>query len=408
MTEYNDVLAQREGESDFEYHRRLVYGKLVDKTLADYDYSELSPYIYGKEYSCDVARRLLYGSCKTLQLLDEEKIENISDKDMLTELDEKRVELQKERQRFFDQRREYNKSVAKDGRLENLYDRLAEAASNLSESVGQIFDFTEGIPASPVGAEAVLILSDWHYGLEVDNVFNQYNMEICKERVETVVRKTIERCETHGCKKLHVIVLGDLFHGGVHTAVRVASNELVCDQIMQVSEILAQAIYKLSQYVEHVEVDLTYGNHGRTVQNKKESMHRDNIERLVGWWLRERFRDHKRVTVNEESDNEFIVINVQGHHILATHGDLDSVKASPRLLSTLFHKRFGQNIEYIILGDKHHRESFDELGITAAICGSLCGTDQFANERRLYSEPSQMLLIVDGENGVDAEYRIKC
>lgn len=408
MTECNEALAQREGESDFEYHRRLVYGKLVDKTLADYDYSELSPYVYGKEYSCDVARRLLYGSCKTLQLLDEERVGKITDHDVISEIDEKRLELQKERQRFFDQRREYNKHVAADGRLENLYDRLSIAANNLSESIGQIFDFSDGSDHAVDEVEAVLVFSDWHYGLKVDNVFNSYNTEVCKERVQSIVEKTIARCNVHRVHKLHVIVLGDLFHGGVHTSVRVASNELVCDQIMQVSEILAQAITRLSQFVEEVEVDLTYGNHGRTIQNKMDSMHRDNIERLVGWWLRERFKDSENVMVNDESDSEFIYVNVCGHNILATHGDLDSVKASPRLLSTLFQKKFGKDIEYIILGDKHHRESFDELGITAAICGSLCGTDQYANEKRLYSEPSQMLLIISEENGVDAEYRLKC
>lgn len=409
MTDCLDALKQREGESDFEYHRRLVYGKLVDKTLADYDYSELSPYIYGKEYSCDVARRLLYGSCKTLQLLDEDKVNNISDKDVLTELDEKRIELQKERQRFYDQRREYNKSVAKDGRLENLYDHLAAAADRLPESVGRVFDFSEGMLTSGgvPGAEAVLVFSDWHYGLEVSNVFNEYNTDICKQRVSNVVEKAIQRCQLYGCEKVHIVVLGDLFHGGVHTSVRVASNELVCDQIMQVSEILAQAILRIGQFFE-VEVDLTYGNHGRTIPNKKESIHRDNIERLVGWWLRERLKEYENITIHEESCDEFINIEVCGHHILASHGDLDSVKTSPRLLSMLFQKKYGTDIEYILLGDKHHRESFDELGVTAAVCGSLCGADQYANEKRLYSEPSQMLLIVNEEDGVDAEYMLKC
>ena len=49
-------LTQREGESRAQYHKRLIYGKLVDKTLADVDYSELSEYIYGQSYSSDVAR----------------------------------------------------------------------------------------------------------------------------------------------------------------------------------------------------------------------------------------------------------------------------------------------------------------------------------------------------------------
>lgn len=42
------------------------------------------------------------------------------------------------------------------------------------------------------------------------------------------------------------------------------------------------------------------------------------------------------------------------------------------------------------------------------ICGSLCGTDDYANDKRLFSYPSQLLLIVNEENGVDAEYKLKC
>ena len=46
--------------------------------------------------------------------------------------------------------------------------------------------------------------------------------------------------------------------------------------------------------------------------------------------------------------------------------------------------------------------------MTAIICGALCGSDDYANGKRLYSTPSQMLLIVSPHNGVDAEYRIAC
>ena len=102
------MLAKQPNESEFEYHKRLVYGKLVDKTLADEDYSELAIYVYGKEYSSDVARRMMYGSCRTLQLIDQISEKNILSPDMesiIGELDEKKIELQKERQKFFDQRR---------------------------------------------------------------------------------------------------------------------------------------------------------------------------------------------------------------------------------------------------------------------------------------------------------------
>lgn len=404
-------------ESKLDHHKRLVYGKLVDKTLADIDYSELAEYVYGRSYASDEARKRLYGSKYTLSLLEDIELSAISDKDVLTKIDLKMADLRKEQQRFFDQRREYNKLLMNDGRLEHLYDSLISSADNLHNTVGRIFDDSDKrlyLYETDDTNEAVLFLSDWHYGMVTNNVFNKYNTDICKRRVERLIGMAQKRIVANQCNKLHVVVLGDLLHGGIHVSARVASEELVCDQLMQVSEILAQAIFELHKYVNETVVHITYGNHARTIQNKKESTHRDNIERLIPWWLEQRIKSEELalgepllITVEQESDNEFLFINACGHDICASHGDLDSVQKSPRLLTTLFQKKYGKDIECIILGDKHHRESFDELGVTAMICGSLCGTDDHANNKRLFSTPSQLLLIVNKEFGIDAEYRLK-
>ena len=178
---------------------------------------------------------------------------------------------------------------------------------------------------------------------------------------------------------------------------------------MRVSEILAQSVCELSKYVDDVIVYMTYGNHGRTVQDKKDNIHRDNMERLIPWWLKERIINMgaDNVSIHNDTESEFLFINAAGHEICASHGDLDRVQSSPRLLPTLFQKKFGKDIEYILLADKHHRESFEELGVTAQICGALCGSDDYANEKRLYSTPFQLMLIINPEDGVDAEYKIK-
>ena len=406
-------LNRRPNETPLEHHRRLVYGKLEDRTLSDYDYAELSDYMFGAHYAPDETRKRAYGSLYTLKLLDSERRNSRTDTKMIAELNEKIDEFKREKQKFFDQRREYNKLQAEAGRREHLYDRLADAANNLSETVGDVIHKLVELDTSE--NEAVIVFSDWHYGMTAHNAFNTYDTKICKERVESVVTRAASRIAQNGCSKLHIVVLGDLVHGALHSSARVASEELTADQLMQVSEILAQAIIFLSQYVEETDVHITYGNHARTVQNKHDSIHRDNMERLIPWWLKTRILAEERVSgeslninVVPESDTEFLLLNVCGHDICAAHGDLDCVKTSPRMLSTLFHKKYGKDIEYILLGDKHHREDFEELGVTAMLCGSLCGSDDYANDRRLFSTPSQMLLIFNPEDGLDAEYRIKC
>lgn len=402
------MLDRRDGESEFDYHKRLINAKLVDKTL-DLDYATLSPYLFGKAYAPDVARRMAYGSARTLKLMEEDLEQRASESassQILNEIDMKQIELQKERQRFSDQRREFNKLVNKEGRMEHLFERLTTAADRLNETVGLLFGPDPGI-SSYGNDEAVLVLSDWHYGLVANNVFNVYNKEICVERVKEVVMRAAERIALHNCSTLHIVCLGDAVHGCIHVGTRVASEELVCDQIMQVSEILAQTISKLSTVVDKTYVYMTYGNHGRTIQKKDESVHRDNMERLIPWWIAERLSDHTDIEIVQDMGDEFIIFSAAGHDIAAVHGDLDSVKQAPRLLATLFNRQYGRNIECVILGDKHHRESFEELGVTSMICGSLCGADDYANEKRLYSTPSQLLLIINPTHGIDAEYRIE-
>ena len=345
MNETEYALSRREGESIAEHHKRLVRGKLVDKTLSDYDYSELSKYVYGKEYAPDVARRMMYGSRKTLDLLENERINGTTDKNVLNEIDEKLIELRKERQRFFDQRREYNKLLSADGRKEYMYDRLIAAAEDLYDTVGIVYRETNCENDDEYSDnEAVLVFSDWHYGMIADNVFNKYNTEICVQRITRVVQEAVKRIQLHQCRKLHIVVLGDLIHGGIHASVRVASEELVCDQLMQASEILAQSIDYLSQFVNETVGYITYGNHARTIQNKKDNIH-DNMERIVPWWLEQRLSRNENVSIAPDTQMEFLFVSAAGHDLCASHGDIDSVKSSPRMLTTLFGKQYGKDIE---------------------------------------------------------------
>lgn len=404
------------GESVIDYHKRLVYGKLVDKTLADCDYTELAPYVYGKEYSSDVCRRMLYGSRYTLDLLGDQAVSQIDDSEIIDSIEQKRIELMKEQQKLSDQRREWKKLITSEGRREHLEHKLIEAARALPDTIGDISEIAE--PDGDIeftdlfnDKEAILVFSDWHYGMVANNIYNTYNTEECKRRVNYVVRRTIERIKLHHCTRLHIVVLGDLIHGDCHVSARVASEELACDQIMQSAEILAQAIKWLSANVDETVVHITYGNHARIVQNKADSIHSDNMERFIPWWLEQRIladdMSGNNISVSYAGDGEFLFINACGHEMCAVHGDLDNVKTSPRLLHTLLAKTYGKDIEYVLIGDKHHRESFEEIGVSSMLCGSLCGADDYANEHRLYSRPEQLLLIMDA-TGLDAEYRIKC
>lgn len=319
------------------------------------------------------------------------KVQEISDK------------LYKNKVQTYDQRREYRKLLAKEAREDHIYSELLKCAKSLNDYRPLKID------GKICGGEkeAVLVFADWHYGMVTNNIWNRYDTDICKRRVEEYIFKAINYIQINNVRKLHVVMLGDLAHGSIHTGVRVASEEDTCDQLMNVAEICADAINELSRHAETVCVYSTYGNHMRTIQNKKDSKHSDNMEKVIPWWIAARFSDREDIEVFEADYEEFIKINVCGYNICAVHGDLDNIKNFGVTANTIFTKLYGESIDYTISADKHHLEEFESFDIENIIVGSLCGTDDYARDHRLFSAPRQTLMIFSEAEGRECTYNIK-
>lgn len=395
-----------ENEPEYEYGLRLIATK-IEENPDDLDWQDIVE-LLGLDMHRDSLRKAAsttpYSGYAVMKYFEKKYAsESFGDSDFFTRYDAKIAEFKKEAQKYYDQRREFNKLVRNVGRSENLEDRLVEAANKLSEN----YPISIDRQYAPCGEnEAVIIFADWHYGMVANNVWECYNTDICKKRVGQLVRESLNRIVLHECNRLHIVLLGDMAHGAIHTTARVASEELVCDQVMQVSEIIAESINQLSSVVNETVIHATYGNHLRTVQSKQDNIHADNIEKLIQWWLKQRFSGREDIVFDDSDYYEFLCFDVLGHTVCAVHGDLDNVKSAGKTIGTLFNKAYGKNIEYVILADKHHSEQFEELGIDCMIASSLCGSDEYANTKRLYSRAGQTLIIFNEQDGKDATYQI--
>lgn len=329
--------------------------------------------------------------------------ENFVD-ERLTDIKTQMLELYKMKKQAQDQRRELRNLLTPEARFNNLIEVLVDSANRLCDEQPLEFDdcvFTHG------DSEAVLAFADWHYGMVADNIWNKYDTNICRQRVTQLVVKVIQYLQRHNVKTLHIMLLGDAAHGALHTSCRVASEEDACDQLMHVSEIIAQAVNELSRCVSEVNVYATYGNHLRTVQNKDDSIHSDNMEKIIGWWLEQRLQKNDRVHIIKSDYYEFLLLNVCGYNIVGAHGDLEKFKQFGLTVNTLFTKKYGQTIDYTISADKHHIEEFETMGIESTLVRSLCGTDEYSNKNRLYSAPGQTLMIFSKSEGKECTYNIK-
>ena len=361
--------------------------------------------IFNTEFGCskgDTAYRKQWAAFNKVFNANADKL--VGENAYTNELQEQLDEIYKAKRQLWDQRREYNKILASDARAEHLTEKLIEVANAMP-----MYDYSDMFEFKSIDSnkEAVLLLSDWHYGQVSNNIWNTYNTTICKERVAKLFDKVSMALQEHCVKKLHIVLLGDLVNGSIHTSSRVAAEENTCEQLMHVSEIIANFINTLSVFVESIDVYSTYGNHARTIQNKEDSIHSDNLERIVPWWLQQRLKINPRVRIIDSEFYEFIYFNVCGYNVVCTHGDLDQFKQLGLTINSLFSKKYGKTIDYTFSGDKHHLESFEQFGIESTLVGSLCGTDEYANNKRLYSKPMQTLCIFTPDDGKLCSYNIK-
>ena len=395
-----ESLKKRENETQLEYIKRIVYGKLVDKTI-DNDYTELSLLVFGKEYSSDVARRMFYGVRALLEVIDQEGLKNIKEEEMLQEIENKKIELEKATYKMRDQKRELRALRINDARFDHLKDEMLESIRLLNKSnplVAEYKGYSEGFKN-----EAVAIFSDWHYGIEDINYWNVINIKILEERVSELTDKIIGYCSLNKVRILHIELAGDLINGYIHLGTRVSNEEDVISQTMHVSELLAQAINKLAMYIPQIKVYSTLSNHGRCTANKKLSLESENFERLIPWYLEGRLENNVQICDSMfENEDEIVAYQFLNETIVMCHGHNDKVGQAITKLSKMFKVFFTE----CHLGHYHAYKEFDEYDMTTTVNGTLSGVDKYAKEHRLRGRPSQTLMIYN-EKGRFCTYKIK-
>jgi len=393
-----DELSKKPNETDLAYHKRLIYGKLVDGTLADEDYSELAPYVYGKEYSTDVARRMMYGSKRTLELLGEGVEQSITASDILSELDEKKIAFQKEKQKLFDQRSALNKLIRERARQEELNEILVGAVAN--GNLPQLDYTPSGVSASD--NDILVSLNDIHYGANVDNYWNKYNSDICSDMMRRYLDRIIEIGHLHSSENCIVWENGDAISGNIHHSIAVTNKENVIEQVIGVSELIAEFLAELSKHFLTVQFVSVSGNHSR-LDVKDRALKDERLDDLVEWYLTARLQNFENVIigVGEKVDSTMYLIDVRGKTYCGIHGDYDGSAAKVQTLQTMARRP----IYAVLSGHLHHCRMDEVQGIKTVMAGSFLGMDDFCVSKRIYGRPEQMVCICDG-SGIRCSYNI--
>ena len=383
------TIEKQESESMLSYAWRIT----IYKDEMGLSYSEWSSLLIGKEYSDETSRKAYYIVKPLLEsLMSDDKSKNKTYNDIRS----KEIQLQKERIRQKDERRNFENLVRNEARWETLFDMIKDGLDNL-EYNHKLNIYPYEIRGSE--SEAILILSDWHIGVEINTPSNVFNIEVAKERVDKLIKETIKHCKNNNVTKLHVVLAGDLVQGIIHVNSRLRQNENIINQVLIASELVTDLIASLSQSIRRVEVYNVNGNHGRVNANIKESLDEENFESLVYEIvklkldiIKERERIAYNVHFNENEFKDISLIDVMNKKVAVSHGHKD--RKQNTALDKLNHLLDEYRVDELITGHFHNVR----LGDGVTVNGALSGSDDFAQSKRFNNNPSQILKIYFDDN----------
>ena len=388
--EYNKI----NNESSFSYIKRMVQYRIDG--LFEGTHSQWYEIVFGIKHSEDVARREYYGCKQTIESLTEDDFVNLSENEMLEFINQRQIKLDKQQMKQSDERAYLNRIKREEARYEQAFDFAKDYANIMAESKPFIIKEIKKINGH---RKAIIEISDWHYGIEIENFVNKFNSTIAKERVNELYNQISPDIKLFDIDTIYIANLGDLISGLIHTNLRLENREDVMTQIMEVSEIIAELIYKLyfndKVIIEYYEV---IDNHSRVSPNKHEALDGENFTRITKWFLKERFKDIPSIRINDNKlGNDIMTFNVYNHKVCGVHGHNDNATNIVSNLTLMTNEKY----DLMLMGHRHSPALHETHKILTIENGSLSGVDTYAKNIRKTSNPSQNLIIVSEDNICD-------
>lgn len=407
----NPDYKKKDYEHDIDYIYRMCTNRETYKlswvALANILNEELSvsrsESYYRKNYNSGQFKHLYQTTVPKKAYVDhmiEESIQRDEEEDKRATMEDLLFSIKKERVRLRDVNTQINATIRKAAREDDIKEIALECVDRMSSKklLPQLFTFDDNRDGSNA---AILELSDWHYGIDVDSYWNKYNPEVARLRITSLRDKVIHYLNFHDVSELWVVNLADLICGRIHLTLRLQSRIDVITQIIEVSEILSEFLNDLRATKCKIHYVSCLDNHSRLEPNKGDSLDFESLTRITDWYLRSRLSDVVHFHDNEFSQ-DIITFNVKGYRIAGIHGDRDKPNEVVKHLTMMTHKHYD-----LILTAHLHHFSCDEQNETVVISnGSLMGTDDYAEKLRLSSRPSQNLIIVSDNSVCEAIHRI--
>ena len=388
------------GENDLQFHKRIVLGKLVDKTVDD-DYSELAELAFGEKSSSDHCRKMMYGSRYTIDLYErffDELMEENGDEAVLGKIEMANIELRKERVKLQDVKNSFQKLIREQARHETT----KEIIENTLRDVELPTLHFERVDRDTSDTEMLIGLCDLHCGAFIDNAWNKFDSDILGDLLEEYSKKIIQINSVQKSKTAVVWMNGDLVSGHIHQSI--VNKEDLVRQIIVVSELLSQFLTSIAGEFEYIRVCSVPGNHSRVVANKKSAILDDKCDLLIDHYLKARMQNFNWIDFDgyTKLDSTVYLLESKSHIFAGVHGDVDSTN---KILD--LEKFCGTPLYGVLAGHKHTNKIANIQNVRLFQSGSMQGVDNFCIEKRIYGFPEQLILICSKEDGVFCSYGVQ-
>ena len=303
---------------DFDKDKKLV-DMIISKHKGEINlsWSEINE-LLNLDYSPCHTRKISYGVMLYHDYLNSIENTSVSDEELYEKNLKKEIEIKKMATKVSDMRNLVNRMTKEQSRFESML----ECARDIAKDFNQSKPLLSNPPIIKSGdKEGLLLISDWHIGLECQNHWNKFNTEIAKDRLSFLKQRVIDICLHNNVNKLNVCCCGDLISGIIHNNLRLENRENVVQQSILVVEMISELLTSLSTLFE---VDFYYvvGNHERISANKNDSLDKENFGYFILEMIKYRCSNLMGLTIHENIiDDEIITFNIFNDKIVVTHGN---------------------------------------------------------------------------------------
>ena len=389
------------GESDFQYKERLIVLKI--EKLIDLDWQEIID-ILSFDMSVDHFRKVAKGIYESYQ-------QRLSSPPLpppqsgLSQLEAKRIEIEKERYKLQATKLELSKSLRQESRFELFYENLRGCIDELP-----LPDF-KAIPISTSDdiAEYVVTISDPHYGAKFSVFGNEYSTDICKKRFESLCSELQNFIITNRITKIKFLNLGDSLQGILRINDLILNEIPVVQATVQYSRLVAQFLNTLAEFVEIDYYHVPYSNHTQTrpLGSKANEMAKEDLEYVILNYISDLLINNPRVTVRTEflSSDKPVILNIKGYDCIAMHGH--EIKNKQNAIKDLEHY-YRKLFSYAFFGHDHAFESGTcgagmVENIKYIVAPSFVGTCPYAESLKKSSNPAALILKFTDKGQVGTE-----